>query len=100
MGVEEISIVTQLQEVKDRSIRNEGRIKKLEGENNVLHQLATSVAVMAEQLKTMNTRVGDLTEKVDDIEAQPRKRWESVVAAGISVLVGAVLGFVLSRIGL
>lgn len=95
-----MGFATQLQEVKDRSIRNEGRIKKLEGENNVLHQLATSVAVMAEQLKTMNSRVGTLTEKVDDIEARPAKRWESVVAACISVLVGAALGFALSRIGL
>lgn len=95
-----MGFATQLQEVKDRSIRNEGRIKKLEGENNVLHQLATSVAVMAEQLKTMNSRVGTLTEKVDDIEARPAKRWESVVAACISVLVGAALGFALSRIGM
>lgn len=95
-----MGFATQLQEVKDRSIRNEGRIKKLEGENNVLHQLATSVAVMAEQLKTMNSRVGTLTEKVDDIEAKPAKRWESIVAACISALVGAVLGYALSRVGL
>lgn len=97
---EDMSFATQLQEVKDRSLRNEGRIKKLEGESNVLHQLATSVAVMAEQMKSMNTKVGTLTEKVEDIEARPAKRWESVVAACISILVGAVLGYALSRIGL
>lgn len=96
----DLEFAQRLQEVADRSVRNEGRIKKLESENNVLHQLATSVAVMAEQLKAMNTKVGTLTEKVDDIEARPAKRWESVVAACISVLVGAVLGFVLSRVGL
>lgn len=100
MDNNDMGIVKELQEVKDRSIRNEGRIKKLEGESNVLHQLATSVAVMAEQMKSMNTKVGTLTEKVDEIEARPAKRWESVVAACISVLVGAVLGFALSRIGL
>lgn len=98
--MEEISIVTQLQEVKDRSLRNEGRIKKLESENNVLHQLATSVAVMAEQLKTMNTKVGTLTEKVETIEERPAKRWDAVVTTCISILVGALLGFALSRIGL
>lgn len=96
----DVGFATALQEVKDRSIRNEGRIKKLESENNVLHQLATSVAVMAEQLKSMNTKVGTLTEKVDDIEAKPGKRWEAIVAACISALVGAILGFGLSRIGL
>lgn len=97
---ENLSFATQLQEVKDRSLRNEGRIKKLEGESNVLHQLATSVAVMAEQMKSMNTKVGTLTEKVEDIEARPAKRWESIVAACISVVVGALLGYVLSRVGL
>lgn len=95
-----LGFATQLQEVKDRSLRNEGRIKKLEAENNVLHELATSVAVMAEQMKSMNAKVGTLSEKVEDIEAKPAKRWESVVASCLSALVGAVLGFVLSRVGL
>ena len=52
MDIENVAL--KLQETTDRSIRNEGRIKKLEGENAVLHQLATSVAVMAEQMKTIS----------------------------------------------
>ena len=36
-------LIVKLQETTDRSPRNEGRIKKLEGENAVLHQLATKV---------------------------------------------------------
>ena len=54
-------LALRLQETTDRSVRNEGRIKKLEGEHEVLHQLATSVPVMAEQLKTMNENVDTLT---------------------------------------
>ena len=97
MDVESVAI--KLQETTDRSIRNEGRIKKLEGEQEVLRQLATSSAVMAEQLKNINSNVDVLTHKVDDLEAKPGKRWEAVVAAVISVLVGAIIGFALTRIG-
>ena len=47
----------RLTEVEAKAGRNEGRIKKLEGEHEAIHQLATSVAVMAEQMKTMNANV-------------------------------------------
>lgn len=93
------TLAVKLQETTDRSQRNESRIKKLEGENEVTRQLATSVAVMAEQMKTMNRNVNALTEKVDELESKPGKRWESVVAACISALVGAILGFILSQAG-
>lgn len=94
--MDELSIIAQLQEVKDRSLRNEGRIKKLESENNVLHQLATSVAVMAEQLKAMNTSVGTLTEKVEDIEGRPAKRWEGLVDNLLSALAGAFIAWLIA----
>lgn len=98
MDVEQIAL--KLQETTDRSLRNEGRIKKLEGENAVLHQLATSVAVMAEQMKTMNASVAALTGEVEEIKEKPGKRWESLVEKIIWAVAAALLGFVLAQIGL
>ena len=97
MNVEDIAL--KLQETTDRSVRNEGRIKKLEGENAVLHQLATSVAVMAEQMKTMNTSVSTLTNEVEELKEKPGKRWESLVEKIIWAIVAAFLGFALAQIG-
>lgn len=88
------------QETKDRSIRNEGRIKKLEGEHEVLQQLATSVAVMAEQIKTMNTSVNTLNVKVDKLEEKPAKRWDGLVDKIIWAVVAAFIGYALANIGL
>ena len=93
-------LALKLQETTDRSMRNEGRIKKLEGENAVLHQLATSVAVMAEQLKTMNTSVSALTDEVEELKEKPSKRWESLVEKVIWAVVAALLGFAFAQIGL
>ena len=98
MDIEQIAI--KLQETTDRSTRNEGRIKKLESESAVLHQLATSVAVMAEQLKTMNTSVSTLTNEVEELKEKPGKRWESVVSTVIVGLATALLGFLLAKFGL
>ena len=87
-----------LQETTDRSLRNEGRIKKLETENNVLHQLATSVAVMAEQMKGLNQNVTTLAGEVEEIKDKPRARWDSVITAVITAVVGAIIGFALGGI--
>lgn len=98
MDVEQIAL--KLQETTDRSLRNEGRIEKLEEENSVLHQLATSVAVMAEQLKTLNNGVTTLAGEVEDMKEKPAKRWDSLVDKIIWAVAGAVLAFLLAKIGL
>ena len=97
MTMEDIAI--KLQETTDRTIRNEGRIKKLETEHETLHQLATSVAIMAEQMKTMNKSVNTLTAKVGELEGKPAKRWESVVEKILLVIVGAAAAYVATQIG-
>jgi hypothetical protein len=94
------NIALKLQETTDRSLRNEGRIKKLEGEHQVLQKLATSVAVMAEQIKTMNTSVVSLTSKVDKMEEKPAKRWDGLVDKIVWSVAAAVIAYGLSKIGI
>ena len=90
----------KLQEVTDRSLRNEGRIRKLETEHEVLHELATSVAVMAQRMETMNQNVTTLTNKVDEIENKPAKRFDAIVDKAVWAVIGAVLAFILKGVGL
>ena len=94
------TVALKLQETTDRSIRNEGRIKKLEGENAVLHKLATSVAVMAEQLKTMNASVSTLADDVEELKGKPGKRWEDIVGKVIWAVLAALVAFLLGKFGL
>lgn len=94
MTNEEIAL--RLQETTDRSVRNEGRIKKLEGEHEVLHQLATSVAVMAQQMENMNGSVEALSSKVDTLEGKPGKRWDGLVDKLIYAAAGAFLAWVIA----
>ena len=98
MDIEKIAL--KLQETTDRSLRNEGRIKKLEGEHDVLQKLATSVAVMAEQIKTMNNSISALTGEVEEIKEKPGKKWDGMVDKIVWAVAAAVLGFVLAQVGL
>ena len=98
--MESEQLIIKLQETADRSLRNEGRIEKLEGENVVIHQLATSVAVMAEQMKTMNTNVSTLTCEMEELKEKPGKRWEGIAEKVIWFFLAALLGFVASQLGL
>lgn len=98
MNIEDLALKQQITE--DRSIRNEGRIKKLEEESGVLHQLATSVAVMAEQLKAMNASVSTLTNEVEEMREKPGKRWDAIIDKVVWAVLAAVIAFLLGRIGL
>ena len=93
-------IIMKLQETTDKAARNEGRIKKLESDNAVLHQLATSVAVLAEQLKALNGNVTTLTGKVATLEGKPAKKWDWLVNNVLWAIIGAVIAFCLAKIGL
>ncbi len=91
MDMEQLALAQQ--KTEDRSVRNEGRIKKLEEEHKILIDLAKSVAVMAERLQNMNNSVDGLADKVARLEAVPGRRWEAVIAASISAIVGIVIGY-------
>ena len=98
MDIERIAL--KLQETTDRSLRNEGRIKKLEKESDVLHQLATSVALLAEQMKTMNSSVTTLTQEVEEMKEKPAKRWDGLVDKIVWAVGAALVGFALAQLGL
>ena len=93
-------LAVKLQQTDDRSLRNEGRIKKLERETGALHELATSMAVMAEKQGAISDNVDRLNDKVDAIEEKPGKRWEAIVDKVIWAVLAAVIAFILGRIGL
>ena len=61
------------------------RVKTVEGTVNVIHELATSVAVMAEQIKNINTGIDNVNthlesvdKKVEQIEIAPTKEYNGV----------------------
>ena len=98
MTLEELAVKVQV--VDDRSLRNEGRIKKLEAGNDALQALTTRVAVMEMQLKQILDNIALLSKKIEQLETKPAKRLESIADKILWALVAAVLGFVLAHLGI
>ena len=92
----EITNEHRLTVVEDRSLRNEGRIKKRENEHEVLHDMAKSLAVMAEKQSSMGESVDRLEHKVDTLESKPGKRWEGQVDKILFAVAGAFIAWVVS----
>jgi hypothetical protein len=77
MSNEELAV--KLAETESRSKSNTHRIDALERDQEALNTIATSVAVMANEQKTISKKVEDIDVKVDALETKPAKRWDGLI---------------------
>ena len=93
-------MAVKLQEVESRSKSNMHRIDALEKNQDAINQLATSTAVMAQNISTMGDRIDSMSNDIKDLEEIPASRWKFVVEKAIYVLVAGIVGFALSKFGM
>lgn len=65
------------------------RMGNLEKLTESVNKLAISLERLTAKEAAVETRVSEIAEDVDDLKEKPVKRWETVIAAVISALVGA-----------
>ena len=87
-------------EINARSKSNTHRINDLEADNKALHQLATSVEVLATKQETIEENVAEIKDDVKSLKALPAGRWEAIVKGVITALIAGLIGFALARLGL
>ena len=78
--------------------RQNKRIESLEHGLTQVGELVASVKVLATNMENMNKELAKQGEKLEEIEAKPGKRWETVVACVITSIVTAIMTMVLSGI--
>ena len=79
--------------VEQRAVSNTRRIDKLEQDNGALHEMATSIKVMATEMEYMRKAQDDLNDRITVIEDKPAARMEQIVSAVIVALVGICIGY-------
>ena len=80
----------------DSEIKHHGeQIADLQKSHKVLQDMATSLAVMAKDQKTLTNKVDAVIAKVDTLEARPGKRWDALITALIGAIVGIFVGLIL-----
>ena len=90
----------RLSEVESRSKSNSHRLDKLEESTEAIHRMAVALEKVATKQDAMCTDVSKLTSKVEELEAEPGKKWRFVVEKSIYIVVAAVVGYFLAQVGL
>lgn len=90
----------RLTEVEARSKSNTRRLDEVEKKQNDLSDLLVSVKVLATREEKVETDVKEIKNDVKILTSKPAKRWESLVSQMITIVVAAIAGFVLAKIGL
>ena len=96
----EIKNEHRLTEVEERSKSNTKRINDLEKRQNDLDDLVGSVKVLADREERVESDVKEIKIDVKNLTAKPGQMWEKLITTILGVVVGAIVGFLLTKIGL
>lgn len=86
--------------IEARCKSNTHRIDDLEADNKALHQLATSVEVLATKQETIEANVSEIKDDVKSLKAIPGGKWEALVKTILTALAGGLVAYALFRLGL
>lgn len=98
--MDEAAIAAKLADLEARSKSNSRRLDEFQQQISAINSLATSVAVMAEKLSSTSEKVDELCTDVKSLKAEPAENWKHMVRQVITILIAAVAGYVLARVGL
>ncbi len=96
----EIKFEHRLTEVESRSKSNSHRLDEIEKRQDNLDDLVGTVKVLADREERVEGDVKEIKADVKDMASKPAKKWENLVTQIITLIVAAVAGFVLAKIGL
>lgn len=90
----------ELTEVIARSKSNTKRLNSLDLKIENMYQLTMSVKEIALELKAMREDMNKIDDRVLAIETKPAKRWEGIIDKIIFTILGIVIAFIFSKIGM
>lgn len=86
--------------VEDRSKSNQHRIEEIEKRQDNLDELVSTVKVLANREENVENDVKEIKADVKALNEKPAKKWDSLVDKIILTIAAAVIGFLLSKIGM
>lgn len=91
-------IEPQVSRNDERIKKNDERLTKVEDEQKDQRKLLVVIERMASGLKSVEGKVDDICVRVHNIEEKPGKRWDALVGQVIAIIVGATLGFLITKV--
>lgn len=96
----DIEIEHRLTEVEQRSKSNTHRLTELEKRQDDLDELVSVVKVLAVREEQVESDVKEIKNDVKSLTNKPAQRWDSLVDKIVWAVVGAVVAFLLAKVGL
>lgn len=96
----EVTIEHRLTTVEDRSKSNTKRLDEMEKRQDNLDDLVSTVKVLADREQRVESDVKEIKTEVKNLTSKPAKRWDNLVTQLITIVVAAIAGFILAKIGL
>ena len=90
----------RLTDVENLAESNERRIEEVEKKQNDLSELVVTVGKLATREERVESDVKEMKSDIKTLVSKPAKRWDSLVSQIITLVVAAVVGFILAKIGL
>lgn len=86
--------------IAERLTAVEQSVKSAHHRLDNIEKLTESVYALANETKTMREDMNKLQTDVDGIKAMPVKRYETVINTLITTIIGAAIGYFISRFSL
>lgn len=93
-------IVRRLQANQDLSVRNQARIEKLEKGQEEFRDLVSAVNGMVVEQKNIRNDLTEMKSDVKQIKEKPAKRWDSAIDKILTLIISAVVLYILAQLGL
>ena len=98
--MEDVEIVEKLTNHEENIKSLKHRMSNIKEQSQAINSLALSVKELAINMKIMNEKQEEQGKRLTELESKPGKRWEQVVSIIIPRLVGELVGYSLSKVGL
>ena len=76
------------------------RVEAMEKRQKDMEELISSVAVLAQRMGTVERNISEVKVNVRTLMEKPAKRWDSVIEKTLLVVVGAVVAWIMAKIGI
>lgn len=86
--------------VEARSESNEHRLDEVEKRQTNLEELTSTVKVLAVREEAVENDVKEIKSDVKTLTGKSGKRWDALVTQIVTLVVAAIIGFILAKIGL
>ena len=90
----------RLSKVEERSKSNTHRLDELEKRQDNLDDLVSTVKVLAVREENVENDVKEIKSDVKSLTCKPGKRWDGMIDKITMLIIAAVVGFFLAKIGL